>query len=144
MAFAWGPIASKTEINDMPLALTNAPVSHAALPVELAEPFRGPARIPKARPRNAQAISRRPGREQGLALEQLGHAVEYLIDSRMFLTGIAYTRAEEQALQILMAASREVFEGCPAIVPWRKALGGWFGRSWRGMMGRQAVRRVSE
>ena len=117
----------------MPLALTNAPVSHPAV-LDVLEPFAPPVSAPKARPRNVQAVSRRPSREQGRALEQLGHAVEYLIDSRMFLTGIAYTRAEEQALQVLMGASREVFESCPATISWSGSMSGWIGRRWRAML----------
>ena len=63
---------------------------------------------------------RRPGRNQGHALEQLGHAVEYLIDSRMFLTQVPYTTAEEEAVQILMSLSRLVFDGCPRAVTMRR------------------------
>ena len=63
---------------------------------------------------------RRPGREQGQALEKLGHAVEYLIDSRMFLTQVPYTNAEEEAVQILMGLNRRVFESCPEILPMRR------------------------
>ncbi len=124
----------------MPLALTNAPVSHSAV-MDVLEPFAVPAPAPKARPRSVQAVSRRPSREQGRALEQLGHAVEYLIDSRMFLTGIAYTRAEEQALQVLMAASREVFESCPAMVSWSGSVKRWIGREWRALLGQPAATR---
>jgi hypothetical protein len=63
---------------------------------------------------------RRLGREEGQALERLGHAVEYLIDSRMFLTHVPYTNAEEEAVQILMKMNRLVFEGCPEIVTMRR------------------------
>ena len=71
-------------------------------------------------PRGRQPIRRRLGREQGRALERLGHAVEYLIDSRMFLTQVPYTAAEEEAVQILMALNRLVFESCPEVVPMRQ------------------------
>ena len=59
-----------------------------------------------------RAVARRPGREQGMALEVIGHAVEYLIDSRMFLTEAPYTKAEQEAVQMLMSASRLVFADC--------------------------------
>ena len=78
------------------------------------DPVQGAA--PRARP----PLRRRLGREQGQAIEQLGHAVEYLIDSRMFLTQVPYTTAEEEAVQILMALNRLVFEGCPEVVPMRQ------------------------
>lgn len=136
----------------MPLAVTNAPdlladvtdldglkpvlqpvvrPRRAATTDADARPLLGPARIVPSRRWNDQGAARRPGREQGRALELLGHAVEYLIDSRMFLTGIAYTRSEEQALQMLMAASREVFEGCPVKVGFGAAAKSWLVRGWR-------------
>ncbi len=60
-----------------------------------------------------------------MALEVLGHAVEYLIDSRMFLTDVPYTRSEEEAVQLLMGCSRRVFEACPVIVPVKTRLATW-------------------
>ncbi len=65
---------------------------------------------------------RRLGREQGQAIERLGHAVEYLIDSRMFLTQVPYTIAEEEAVQILMALNRLVFESCPEVPTMRQRI----------------------
>jgi hypothetical protein len=59
---------------------------------------------------------RRAGREQGVALERLAHAVEYLVDSRMFLTSVPYTRSEDEAVKILMGLNRQVFEECPIVV----------------------------
>ena len=74
-------------------------------------------------------VVRRPGREQGMALEVLGHAVEYLIDSRMFLTEVPYTKAEQEAVQTLMSASRQVFEGCAPVVPLRTRATMWLQRT---------------
>ena len=53
---------------------------------------------------------------QGRALETLGHAVEYLMDSRLFLVERATPKAEQDALQILMRMSRAVFLECPEVV----------------------------
>ena len=72
-----------------------------------------------------RAVARRPGREQGMALEVIGHAVEYLIDSRMFLTEAPYTKAEQQAVQMLMTASRLVFENCAPVIPLRTRASRW-------------------
>jgi hypothetical protein len=60
-----------------------------------------------------------------MAIEVLGHAVEYLIDSRMFLTETPYTKAEEEAVQILMRANRSVFESCAEVLPVGVRVGNW-------------------
>jgi hypothetical protein len=66
----------------------------------------------------ATAPTRRRGSPaQGLALESLGHAVEYLVDSRMFLLGEHNRAAESEAVQILMRMSRQVFAECPVVEP---------------------------
>ena len=57
-------------------------------------------------------VRRRASREQGQALERLGHAVEYLIDSRLFLAGNLNAEAEREAVQLLMRLSRTVFSEC--------------------------------
>jgi hypothetical protein len=59
---------------------------------------------------------RRGNAMQGRALEALGHAVEYLMDSRMFLVGQENGKAEQDALKILMQMSRTVFLECPEVV----------------------------
>ena len=51
----------------------------------------------------SQIIRRRPTMQQGRALEILGHAIEYLIDSRMFLVNEPHTSAEAAAVQVLFA-----------------------------------------
>ena len=80
-----------------------------------------PAANKPARP----AVLRRGNREQGRALEALGHAIEYLVDSRMFGVRDAGRRAEAQAIQILMLASRSVFEECAEVVPIRRRVLEW-------------------
>jgi hypothetical protein len=62
-------------------------------------------------------IRRRATREQGQALERLGHAIEYLVDSRLFMTGKLDVRAEQEAVQLLMRMSRSVFAECHEVVP---------------------------
>jgi hypothetical protein len=73
-----------------------------------------------------RVMRRRPTRTQGQALETLGHAVEYLIDSRLATSGPA-TSGEEAAIQILMHSSRAVFAECDEIVPFQQKLRRWFG-----------------
>jgi hypothetical protein len=71
------------------------------------------------------AVRRRSSPQQGRALEILGHAVEYLIDSRMFMVDRPATRADAEATQILMLLSREVFFECAAVVPPARRLRLW-------------------
>ncbi len=61
-------------------------------------------------------VRRRGSREQGKALEFLGHSVEYLVDSRLFTKDEVVARNDREAVQILMRASREVFAECPEVV----------------------------
>jgi hypothetical protein len=99
----------------MPLAAT--PVS---FPEIIPPPRPASHRVASSRPSptlTAAVVCRQTGKKEGMALEVLGHAVEYLIDSRMFLTSMPYTRSEEEAVQLLMGCSRRVFEACPEIVP---------------------------
>ena len=74
------------------------------------------AKAPRAR--------RRGSVEQGRALEILGHAVEYLVDSRLFLAESS-SPADQQAVQLLMCASRAVFAECPEVISVRRRLREW-------------------
>ena len=73
-----------------------------------------------------RAVRRRGSRQQGEALETLGHAVEYLMDSRVFLPDQAGADANREAVRLLMRASRSVFLECPEIVPAHRRVGRWF------------------
>lgn len=70
-------------------------------------------------------IRRRPSQTQGQALEKLGRAVEYLVDSRMVLIHEPSTKADAEALDILMRLSRCVFSECEEIVPVGRRLKDW-------------------
>jgi hypothetical protein len=59
---------------------------------------------------------RRGSVQQGRALETLGHAIEYLVDSRLFLIDRTDPKADRDAMHILMRCSREVFSECPEVV----------------------------
>ena len=81
---------------------------------------------PGAQTRGGTEPSRRRGPlEQGRALEALGHAVEYLIDSRLFHLGDHNVRDEQEAAQILMRMSRAVFAECPEVESIRKRMRLW-------------------
>ena len=71
------------------------------------------------------AVRRRANREQGRALEIVGHAIEYLVDSRLFITSGLDDRAEQEAVQMLMHFSRAVFAECEEIVPLRMRFSLW-------------------
>ena len=70
----------------------------------------------------SQILRRRPSRLQGRSLEILGHAIEYLVDSQLYLNPGVSPQAEVEARQILMRLSREVFAECPEIIPLRLKL----------------------
>lgn len=62
---------------------------------------------------------RRITQQAGFALEALGHAIEYLADEYVHAAGsipsIHSTDPRVQAIQMLMAANREVYYGCPLV-----------------------------
>jgi hypothetical protein len=71
------------------------------------------------------ATRRRASQLQGRALEILGHAVEYPVDSRMFMVDQPSTRADAEAIQILMLLSRQVFAECAEVTPPTRRLRHW-------------------
>ena len=91
--------------------------------------FGEPTHVVLKRVERSRYIRRRGSAAQGRALERLGHAVEYLVDSGMFLRDERNRRDEDAAIQILMRLSRAVFAECPEIVPVGQRLGNW-ARGW--------------
>ena len=49
-------------------------------------------------------------------MQAISHAIEYLVDSRLFDTWEAPSDAE--AVHILMSCSREVFQQCQVVKSW--------------------------
>lgn len=72
-----------------------------------------------------QQPRRRANLQQGRALEILGHAIEYLVDSRMFLIDQPATAADAQATQILMRLNRQIFDECTEVLPKHRRLRNW-------------------
>jgi hypothetical protein len=60
-------------------------------------------------------VRRRANVDQARAIEKLGHAVDHLIYSRMFLTEADAVKADSDAIHILMVLRRSVFEECEPI-----------------------------
>jgi hypothetical protein len=60
-------------------------------------------------------IHRRTESHHGRALRTLGHAAEYLVDTRSTSISRAEAAADQQAVRILMRLSREVFEEYAAL-----------------------------
>ena len=86
-------------------------------------PFTGPT-VQPARPK-AMPIRRLPNMQQGRALITLAHAIEYLVDSRMFLVNEPTRRADNEAIQMLSRLGHEVFATCPEYVPIQRRLKLW-------------------
>lgn len=82
--------------------------------------------LPPLQPRPAR---RRTTPQQGRALEVLGHAIEYLVDSRLVEGGS--DAADNRAIRMLMACSRSVFEESVVIVPVHLRLQEWVQGRWR-------------
>jgi hypothetical protein len=55
-----------------------------------------------------------------MALEILGHAIEYLVDSRLYDEW--ETPADAAAVHLLMTCSRAVFADCEPVLPWHHRL----------------------
>lgn len=77
--------------------------------------------------RGSRSAHRRISPEAGRALEILGHAIEYLADEYVhevgLLPAIESSDPQVEAMQLLMAANREVYYGCPLTQPlWRRIL----------------------
>ena len=85
----------------------------------------------------SRRVRRRGSREQGRALETLGHAVEYLVDSQLFSQRDTDPRSEHEAIKLLMQASRTVFCECPEVVSLRKRVGRWLSARWLRFSGLQ-------
>lgn len=68
-------------------------------------------------------IHRRTDTHHGSTLQILGHAAEYLADSRMFM--MTAGNADQEAIHILMRLSREVFEEYAEGVSVRKRFHDW-------------------
>lgn len=109
-------------------------MSTAAIPGNFINPLPGSACRPdfavnaqplRPYPRPDPPVRRRANLQQGRALEVIGHGIEYLVDSRLFLTSGLDERAEQEAIQIMMRASRAVFAECAEVVPLRRQVDQW-------------------
>ena len=78
--------------------------------------------VPAAQAASARVLPfisrrRRIDRESGRALEMLSHAIEYLADEYVQHGGqLKSSDGEVQAMQLLMAANRNVYATCPEIL----------------------------
>lgn len=70
-------------------------------------------------------VRRRANADQARAIETLGHAVDHLIYSRMFLTDREAVKADTEAIHILMMLRRSVFEECERVVSERRQVRQW-------------------
>jgi len=83
-----------------------------------------------ALPSQATGIRRRIGPAAGLALEKLGHAIEYLTDEFMHEESFAPSGRDGrlEAIEILMAANRSIYYQCPEVPSLRERLVTFFHR----------------
>jgi hypothetical protein len=71
-------------------------------------------------------VRRRGTLQQGQALEMLGHAVEYLVDQRLFALTEQDRANDSEAAQTLMQLSRAVFLECPEVIPVSRQIASWW------------------
>ncbi len=65
---------------------------------------------------NVRSSRRRTDRRAGLALEILGHAIEYLTDEYVHEGGSLSAQDDQvQAIQLLMSLSRQIYYECPLV-----------------------------
>jgi hypothetical protein len=62
-------------------------------------------------------------------MQILGNAVDYLLDSRMFLIDEAPTKADADAIHILMRLKRSVFIECEQVTETNRSLRQWMTRT---------------
>ncbi len=79
--------------------------------------------------RRPEPVRRRPAPVQGYALSTLAHAIEYLIDSRLREGGT--TDGENDAIRLMMACSRAVFDECALHKPMTQRVGQWLSQRLR-------------
>ncbi|WP_047487336.1 hypothetical protein [Terriglobus sp. TAA 43] len=77
-------------------------------------------KLPSQQPQRSSSPQRKPTLSQGRALETLGHAIEYLVDSRLYETWDS--PADAEAVHTLMACSRAVFADCEEVMGWQHRL----------------------
>jgi hypothetical protein len=106
----------------------------AALPANATLP--APAAIPPpvavAPGFGVRAARRRISPISGMALEALGHAIEYLADEYALNAGrlpaIHAHDPQVEAIQILMAANRQVYYDCPVVPHMTERIAGYISR----------------
>jgi hypothetical protein len=70
-------------------------------------------------------IHRRSTSHHGNTLRTLGHAAEYLVDSRLFSLEIGETAGDREAVRILMRLSREIFDEYAVIASQSHPIADW-------------------
>ncbi len=87
-----------------------------------------PVDQPLANEISCSGTLRRGNIQQGKALEVLGHALEYLVDFRMFRVEESTSPADAEAIKILAGLSRAIFAECREVKPLRRRLRDWASR----------------
>src|SRR5579871_1187259 len=70
-------------------------------------------------------VRRRANVDQARAIEKLGHAVDHVIYLQIFLTDADEVKAATDAVHILMALRRTVFEECETVIRKKRQVRQW-------------------
>ena len=98
-------------------------------PIPSIYPATAGATVPNLAPGSSPVIRRRSNLQQGLAIQILGNAVDYLLSSRMFLIDEPPTKADADAVHILMLLKRAVFTECEQVTETNRSLRQWMTRT---------------
>lgn len=85
------------------------------LPLRSFPDFAGNQQAPRSAPARKRSTP-----QQGQALEILGHAIEYLVDSRLFDQW--ESPSDAAAVHLLMGCSRAVYADCEEMHPWHQRI----------------------
>jgi galactose-1-phosphate uridylyltransferase len=98
-------------------------------------PFPGvyPFAVSAAPAQHLATLGEAPGRpvqprakvDHARAIQKLGHAVDHLIYSRMFLTDADMVKADADAIHLLMVLRRNVFEECITVAQGNQQVKQW-------------------
>ena len=101
-------------------------------PIPSVYPSSASATVPNLVPAPSPVIRRRSSLQQGLAIQILGNAVDHLLSSRMFLIDEPPSKADADAIHILMRLKRAVFSECEQVTETNRNLRQWMTRALTG------------
>ncbi|RSL14603.1 hypothetical protein EDE15_0055 [Edaphobacter aggregans] len=98
-------------------------------PIPSVYPSSRGATVSNPLPAPSPVIRRRSSPQQGFAIQILGNAVDHLLRSRMFLIDEPPSKADADAIHLLMRLKRAVFSECEQVTEANRSLRQWMART---------------